>query len=75
MVKLVIKGDFDTLAQYAVIQGVYAVLEQAIKLIDEQPMVNEKCEIIFTTKIPSLIGKEIKLVKNNTTKTITVIIK
>lgn len=75
MMKLVIKGDFDTLAQYAVIQGVYAVLEQAIKLIDEQPVVNGKCEIIFTTKIPSLIGKEIKLVKNNTTKTITVIIK
>lgn len=73
--KLIIKGDFDTLSQYSVIQGVYAVLEQALKVLNEQPMINGKCELLFTTKIPSLIGKQMKLIYNQATKTITVIIK
>lgn len=73
--KLIIKGDFDTLAQYSIIQGIYAVLEHALKLLDDQPLFNNKCEILFTAQISSLIGKQIKVIKNNNTKTITVIIK
>lgn len=73
--KLILKGDLDILGNFNVIQAMYMIFQSALDELSSKPYVNDKREISFTSNTNYLIGYNLKLVENKTTKTITFIIK
>ena len=74
MTKLVIKGDLPILGNYSIIQGVYMYLQSGISELRKLPFKEDKREITFIGEA-NLSGYSLKMVENNKTKTITVILK
>ena len=73
--KLVIKGDFDVLSQYNIIQSLYSLLPQAIKQVELAEEVDGKQELTFSNNLPYISNYKLKIVKNKKTQTITAILK
>lgn len=73
--KLVIKGDFDVLSQYNIIQSLYIILPQALKQLDSADEVDDKQELTFSNNLPYLSNYKLKLIRNKKTQTITAILK
>lgn len=72
--KLVIKGDIAVLKSFSTIQSVYTYLDYGISTLQLRPFEEDKREIEFIGKGP-LLNHNLKLIENQKTKTLTVIVK
>lgn len=72
--KFIIKGDFEILRKFSVVQGVYTYLEYGISALQQRPFTDDKREIEFIGKGP-LTGHNLKIIENQKTKTLTAIVK
>lgn len=73
--KMVIKGEYDTLAQFKVVQEFYACLNTCLKQLREKEFIDNKRELEFMGNAYVLNNHSIKMIENKSTETLTVIIK
>lgn len=72
--KLIIKGNIEVLRRFSIIQGIYTYLDYGISVLQKEPFIEEKREIEFVGK-GTLFGYFLKLIENQKTKNLTVILK
>lgn len=73
--KMIIKGEYNTLAQFKVIQEFYACLDTCIEQLHKKEFVDSKRELEFTGNTYVLNNHAVKMIENKNTETLTVIIK